>query len=297
MYRSSFIFLIFFFLTLSLIFPEFFFDFKSFIPTLLGVVMFGMGMTLKISEIKRISKKPSWLIITILLQYTIMPVLAFLIVKIFNFSNEIAIGFIILGSCPGGTASNVIAYICGANVSLSIFCTFISTGLSVFLTPFLIFFLANESVIINLLDLVRSTFYIILLPVLAGILVKLVMREIKERYLKFFALFSEITIAFIIAIIFSINSDSLNNLSYGIVLAIMLHNIVGLSLAFFITNLLKYPNDVKKTVAIEVAMQNSGLGMTLALLHFSKIVALPSALFSLWHNISAAGLVYLWKKK
>jgi len=259
--------------------------------------MFGMGMTLKIDEMKRISKKPSWVMITIFLQYSIMPFLAFLIVKIFNFSEEIALGFIILGSCPGGTASNVIAYICKANVSLSIFCTFISTGLSVILTPFLIFLLANENIVIDILSLVRSTFYIIFLPVLAGLMVKIVMREIEERYLKFFAFFSEIIIAFIIAIIFSINFDSLNSLSNEMILGVILHNLIGLSLAFYIAKLLAYPNDVKRTVAIEVAMQNSGLGMTLALLHYSKIVALPSALFSLWHNISAAGLVYLWKKK
>ena len=115
--------------------------------------------------------------------------------------------------------------------------------------------------------------------------------------MKFFPLFSEISIALIIGIIFSINIDSFSNLSWNILFAVALHNLIGLFLGFLIASFFKFPKDVKKTVAIEVAMQNSGLGMTLALMHFTKLVALPSALFSLWHNISASGLVYFWKKK
>ena len=101
----------------------------------------------------------------------------------------------------------------------------------------------------------------------------------------------------IIGIIFSVNIDSFSNLSWNILVAVALHNLIGLFLGFLIASFFKFPMDVKKTVAIEVAMQNSGLGMTLALMHFTKLVALPSALFSLWHNISASGLVYFWKKK
>ncbi len=297
MYKSSFLLLILFFLILSYFFPVFFSEFKSLIPFLLGLVMFAMAATLDISEIKNILKKPQWILTTIFLQFSIMPILALSISYIFNFPNEIALGFIILGSCPGGTASNVIAYICKANLSLSIFCTFASTGLAVLLTPFLIFFLANEQITINVISIVKSTFYIILLPVLSGLFLKIILREKEFKYFKFFPFFSEIVIAFIIAVIFALNFDNLNNVSMLMVVGVVLHNLIGLILALLISIILKYPDDVKRTIAIEVGMQNSGLGMTLALLHFSKIVALPSAIFSLWHNISAAGLVYLWKKK
>ena len=297
MHKFSLISLIFFFLVLSYLFSSFFEELRSFIPYLLGLVMFGMGMTLKINELKSILKKPLWIIITIVLQYTIMPLLAFLIVYIFKFPKEIALGFIILGSCPGGTASNVIAYICKANLSLSIFCTFASTGLAVLLTPTIIYFFADESISIDITNLIKSTFYIIFLPVSAGLLIKIIIKEDQVKLLKFFPFFSEIAIAVIIAIIFSLNFDSLNNVTFLIILGVMAHNLLGLFLGLFISFLLKFPEDVKKTVAIEVAMQNSGLGMTLALMHFTKLAALPSALFSLWHNISASGLVYLWKKK
>ena len=297
MHKFSLILLIFFFLILSYLFGSFFEGLRSFIPYLLGLVMFGMGMTLKINELKTILKKPLWIITTIFLQFSVMPLLAFLIVYIFKFPKEIALGFIILGSCPGGTASNVIAYICKANLSLSIFCTFASTGLAVLLTPTIIYFFADESISIDITNLIKSTFYIIFLPVSAGLLIKIIIKEDQVKLLKFFPFFSEIAIAVIIAIIFSLNFDSLDNVTFLIILGVMAHNLLGLFLGLFISSLLKFPEDVRKTVAIEVAMQNSGLGMTLALMHFTKLVALPSALFSLWHNISASGLVYLWKKK
>ena len=259
--------------------------------------MFGMGTSLQLKEIKNILTEPKWLLTAIILQFSIMPFLAFLLVVIFDFPKEIALGFIILGSCPGGTASNVIAYICKANLSLSILCTFVSTALAVFFTPALIFLFADENIDIEILSLIKSTFFIVFLPVVCGILMKIFIRNKEKTLLKFFPLFSEISIALIIGIIFSINIDSLSNLSWNILVAVALHNLIGLFLGFLIASFLKFPMDVKKTVAIEVAMQNSGLGMSLALMHFTKLVALPSALFSLWHNISASGLVYFWKKK
>ena len=297
MYKFSLILLIFIFLILSFTFPSLFTELKSSIPYLLGFVMFGMGTSLQLREIKNILTEPKWLLTTIILQFSIMPFLAFLLVVIFDFPEEIALGFIILGSCPGGTASNVIAYICKANLSLSILCTFVSTGLAVFFTPALIFLFADENIDIEILSLIKSTFFIVFLPVVCGILMKIFIRNKEKTLLKFFPLFSEISIALIIGIIFSINIDSFSNLSWNILVAVALHNLIGLFLGFLIASFFKFPMDVKKTVAIEVAMQNSGLGMTLALMHFTKLVALPSALFSLWHNISASGLVYFWKKK
>lgn len=253
-------------------------------------------MTLKLDEIKKILNKPSFIFITIFLQFSIMPLLALSICLIFDFTKEIALGFLILGACPGGTASNVIAYICRANVSLSILSTFASTVLAIILTPFYIYLFADQTIDIDLSSLIKSMFFIIFLPVSSGLVINIFLKN-KNKILNFFPIFSEITVAFIISIIFAVNFDNFINVSYKMVFGVILHNLIGLVLALKVTQILNYPEDIKKTVAIEVAMQNSGLGMTLALIHFSKIVALPSAIFSLWHNISAAGLVYLWKKK
>jgi BASS family bile acid:Na+ symporter len=118
-----------------------------------------------------------------------------------------------------------------------------------------------------------------------------------QKIVKLLPKISEFFIAFIIGIIFSLNFNLLNQLSYSLFFCIVLHNLIGLSVGFLIGGLLGLSLKEKKTISIEVGMQNSGLGMALSILHFSKIVALPSAIFSLWHNISAVGLVYCWKKK
>ncbi len=297
MYKFSFIFLICFFLFLSFVFSEFFSNLGFTIPYLLGFVMLGMGMTIKIDELKSIIRRPKWIFTTIVLQYSVMPILSILIISLFNFPKEIALGFIILGSCPGGTASNVIAYICGANLSLSIFCTFASTIMAVIFTPLLIFLLADENIGINTVGLIKSTFLIVFIPVLLGLFLKLIIKNKDQNYLEFFPLFAEVAVAFIIAVIFAINSENIYKISFLVLVGVVLHNLIGLYFSFQVAKFLEFPDDVKKTVSIEVAMQNSGLGMTLALLHYTNIVALPSAIFSIWHNISAGGLVYLWKKK
>ena len=257
--------------------------------------MFLMAMTLELNDFKKILKKPSLFFFVTFLQFTVMPVTAVILVKAFNIPSELSLGIIILGCCPGGTASNLITYLCNGNVALSIVCTFFSTIVSVLLTPMLIFLLSSKNVDINIIGLIKSSFYIVFLPVFLGLVFK-VFIPIK-KILKLIPKISEFFIAFIIGIIFSLNFNLLNQLSYSLFFCIVLHNLIGLSVGFLIGGLLGLSLREKKTISIEVGMQNSGLGMALSILHFSKIVALPSAIFSLWHNISAVGLVYCWKKK
>ena len=257
--------------------------------------MFLMGMTLELTDFKKILKKPSLFFFVTFLQFTIMPVAALVLVKTFNIPPELSLGVIILGCCPGGTASNLITYLCNGNVALSIVCTFFSTIVSVFLTPILIFLLSNKNIDIDVISLIKSSFFIVFLPVFFGLIFKIFVPM--HKFLKLLPKISEFFIAFIIGIIFSLNLNLLNQLSYSLFFCIVLHNLIGLSMGFLIGGILGLSLREKKTISIEVGMQNSGLGMALSILHFSKIVALPSAIFSLWHNISAVGLVYYWKKK
>jgi len=259
--------------------------------------MFGMGMTIDFKDIKRVLSQPIWIVITVVLQFTIMPLIAFFLIKLLNIDLELALGFIILGSCPGGTASNVITYLCNGNVALSVMCTLVSTLLAVIITPFLILVLANENIEVDFFKLMKSTFLIVFFPVVLGLLIKSFMQKDKKELLNCFPKISEIIIAFIIAIIFSLNFENFISISSNVIFGVIFHNALGLFLGYFISSMFGYPVDVKKTISIEVGMQNSGFGMALALIHFSKISALPSAIFSLWHNISAVGLVYFWKKK
>ena len=295
LFRSSFLIFIFFFLVIGIFLPSKLSLFKNYISVFLGLVMFLMGMTLELIDFKKILKKPSLFFFVTFLQFTIMPVTALVLVKTFNIPSELALGIIILGCCPGGTASNLITYLCNGNVALSIVCTFFSTIVSVFLTPILIFLLSSKNINIDVIALIQSSFLIVFLPVFLGLFFKILIPM--ERVIKFLPKISEFFIAFIIGIIFSLNLNLLSQLSYSLFFCIVLHNLVGLSAGFLIGGLLGLSVKEKKTISIEIGMQNSGLGMALSILHFSKIVALPSAIFSLWHNISAVGLVYCWKKK
>ncbi len=297
MFRSSFFLFIVFFLVLTFFFPSLLSSLKSFIPVLLGIVMFGMGMIINLNDVKVVLKKPTWIIVTLILQFSLMPIIAFGIVNFFNLNFEIALGFFILGSCPGGTASNVIAYLCNGNVALSILSTLFSTLFSVILTPLLIFILAKENIDVNFFELTKSTFWIVFFPTISGLIFKKVFKDKINNVTNFLPKFSEFVISLIIGVILSLNYDSFSSISFFLLFGIIIHNLFGLFSAYAIASFFKYPKDVKKSIAIEVAMQNSGLGMTLALVHFSKLSALPSAIFSLWHNISAIVLVYFWKKK
>ena len=294
--KLSFILFIIFFLIFGFFLPNYLLIFKDSIPFLLGLVMFGMGMTLNFNQVKKVLLKPYLILIAVCLQFTVMPLAAYLLIKIFSIPSELALGIIVLGSCPGGTASNLIAFLCKADVALSILCTLTSTIVSVIVTPFLILFLANENINVEVSKLIKSTFFIVFFPVLFGIFLSPILKN-KTFTNIYLPKISEFLIAFIIGIIFSLNFDNIQNVSYLLLVTIILHNLIGLSVGYFVTSLMHISKAEKKTIAIEVGMQNSGLGMTLSIVHFGKMVALPSAIFSLWHNISSVVLVYLWKKK
>ena len=292
----SFIIFIFFFLLLSFIFPEYLRLLKNYIPLLLGAVMFGMGTTISISQIKKVLSKPLVIFTAVGLQFTVMPIIAICLLKTFDISSELALGVIILGSCPGGTASNVIAYLCKADVALSVICTFASTLFSVIVTPLLIQLLANENVEINVFKLIKSTFYIVFFPVVFGLIFNSIFKEMKTMNF-YLPKVSEFLIALIIGVILSLNFENIHNVTSSLLIIIFIHNLLGLFFGYSISNLFNFSLKEKKTISIEVGMQNSGLGMALSIIHFGKMVALPSAIFSLWHNISSVVLVYLWKKK
>lgn len=294
---KKFVILIFFFSTLAFLAPQILIPFKGLIPFLLGLVMLAMGMTIDLKDLKKTFKNPKWIIVGIFLQYTLMPFFAFILSIILELSNELLLGMIILGSCPGGTASNVIAYLSRANLPLSISLTLISTLLSFVFTPLLILLYGKQLIDIELKNLITTTFLIIIIPITLGIILKKFLKKNIDIFTNYAPLLSQFIIAFIIGVILSLNSSDILEINYKLFLAIILHNMLGIMSGYFCSKLLKFPKDVRKTIAIEVGMQNSGLGVSLSLIHFTKIVALPSALFSLWHNISAIVLINLWTKK
>ena len=260
--------------------------------------MFGMGLTIDIKDIKEIFKKPVFFLIGLGLQFSLMPFLAFSLSTYLGLEEQLILGFIILGSCPGGTASNVITYLAGGNVLLSVSLTIFSTLIACLVTPILIYFYGNSFVEIDVKNLMQSTFWIVIFPIVDGIVLrKFVDKNKIRKIINYLPKFSEIIIALIITIIFALNHENIFLIDDKFFFAIFLHNVLGFLVAYYISKKLLFPKDIQKTIAIEVAMQNSGLGVALSLLHFQKLVALPSAFFSLWHNLSAICLINYWNYK
>ena len=277
--------------------PEAVVGFKSWIIPLLVFIMFCMGITLKVEDFKRVLKRPKIIVITTLLQFLLMPLAAFVISRLLNFSTELLVGMILVGAVSGGTASNVIAFLAKADVALSITMTVVSTLLSIVITPYLTLLYVGQTVPVPVFSMLLSTMKIVLLPVLLGLLINHFFHKHIAKREELFALLSIGSIIFIIAIVIGLNQDRISSIAISMFVGVILHNFIGLSGGYYISKLLGYEHKVCKTVAIEVGMQNSGLAVALATKYFTPLSALPGAIFSIWHNISGSIIAGYWSKK
>ncbi len=277
--------------------PNLVVGFKSWIIPLLMLIMFCMGITLKVEDFKRVLKKPVIIAIAVFLQFLIMPLAAFIISKCFNLSTELLIGMVLVGAVSGGTASNVIAYLAKADVALSITMTIVSILLSIIITPYLTLFYVGQTVPVPAFDMLFSILKIVFIPVVIGLILNHFFYKNIEKRHDFFAFLSIVSILFIIGIIIGINQSKISSLALSLMLAIILHNLIGLVLGYYIPKLMGYDKKSCKTVAIEVGMQNSGLAVVLAMKYFTPLSALPGAIFSIWHNISGSIIAGYWSKK
>ena len=282
---------------LAWLYPPLFSSYKPLIVPLLSVVMFGMGLTLQLSDFSYVLQMPRLIFLGIVLQYTIMPLTAVALSSIMKLDPVLTAGMILVGTCPGGTASNVICYLARGNVALSITLTAISTLLAVILTPALTAELVSKSIHVPALDMLLSIFYMVIVPVSAGVLLNHVAGRILKPVSVFFPLVSVIAIVFIIAIIVSLNADNFQQIGPAILIAVMLHNGAGLLLGYYSSRLLGYSPTECRTLAIEVGMQNSGLAVALAIKYFTATAALPGAIFSIWHNLSGSILAGFWSRR
>lgn len=275
----------------ALLFPEALSALKpTMINPLLGVVMFGMGLTLKLEDFKVVFSRPKDVVIGCLAQFTVMPLLAWLLAKGFSLSDELALGVVLVGCCPGGTASNVITYLAKGDLALSVGMTGVSTLLAPLLTPFLTWLLVGQHVDVDMVNMFLSILWVVILPIVAGLLFRSLLPKFTESAVAYLPALSSLAIAFIVAIIVSANSAKLMVGGWLIILVVMLHNLCGLLLGYGIARLLGMEMKKRVAVSIEVGMQNSGLASSLATLHFAAypMATIPGALFSVWHNISGA---------
>ena len=258
------------------------------IPMLLGVIMFGMGMTLRVEDFKEIFKRPRDVLIGLLAQFSIMPLLAFGLATIFQLPPELATGVILVGTCPGGTASNVITYLAKGDLALSVSMSMASTILAPIVTPLLTWFLAGAWVNVSFFDMMLSIVQVVIAPLLLGIIVNQIFADFVKRVVKILPVISIVAILLIVGGVVSVEADKILQMGLLIMLVVVLHNLCGYGLGYCVAKISGMNVAKTKAVSIEVGMQNSGLAVSLAMTHFSAAAAIPGAIFSVWHNISGS---------
>lgn len=287
------------FAALALWMPDLFVWLKGYIPWMLGIIMLGMGMTMSLQDFQGILRYPKAVLIGVVAQFVVMPGLAFLLCQLFQLPSEIAIGVILVGCCPGGTASNVITYMARGNIALSVACTSVSTLLAPLLTPAIFYLLASQWIQIDAMSMFVSILQVILFPIVIGLLLRRFFARQVNRYIEVMPLISVVAIVAIVAAIIGASKAAILQSGALILAVVMLHNGLGFLIGYWASRWLTLSNYDSKAIAIEVGMQNSGLGVALAAVHFatSPITAVPSAIFSLWHNISGAILATYWARQ
>ncbi len=266
------------------------------IVPVLGVIMFGMGMTLSAEDFRRMLKRPRDVGVGVAAQYGIMPAAGFVLAWAFGLDPVLASGVILVGSCPGGTASNVITYLARGDVALSVTITSATTLIAPIMIPAAMYIFAGKWIDVPASGLFLSTVKIILLPVALGAAARAILGDKIEYVLPVLPGLSAISIVFIVAVIVAANAGSIASVGAEIALIVVIHNAIGLSAGYGLARLSGMNVTSARAVSVEVGMQNSGLAVALANMHFGALAALPGAVFSVWHNISGSAIAWWWRR-
>ena len=262
----------------------------------LGIIMFGMGLTLTLPDFALVAKRPLPVLLGVVAQYAIMPLLGLAVALLLRLPPELAAGVILVGSAPGGTSSNVISYLARADTALSVAMTSVSTLLAPLLTPLLTLWLAGQYMVVDGAAMAASIVTIVLLPVLGGLVVRLLLHRLVDRLLPALPWVSVVFIALVVAAVVGNSAATVLSAGALVLAAVVLHNGLGYALGYGVARALRVPVRSARTVSIEVGMQNSGLAAGLAAQYISPAAALPGAVFSLWHNLSGAVLALLFRR-
>ena len=264
------------------------------ISAMLGIIMLGMGMTLHWQDFSHVLRHPRDLGLGLVVQFGCMPLLAFALCHVFALPPELAMGMILVGTAPGGTASNVLTFIARGDVAFSVAMTAAATLVSLLLTPPLTWLLGGVWVPVDMGGLFWSIVKIVLVPVLLGLLLHHFQRGLVDRLMPFLPLASALVITLVIAGIIAINAQNILSAGPAIFAAVIAHNLLGLAVGWFAACRLRFAPPRRRALAIEIGTQNSGLATALALAHFTPAAAIAGALFSVWQNISGALLSTFW---
>jgi len=275
--------------------PEIFVVFKNSINIFFSLAMFGIGLVLKEDDYLNILKNPGHVLFGTLCQFTIMPALAIITSNIFNLPLNWKIGLILTGAAPGAMTSNVISYLSKADTAYSISLTTLSTLLCPILTPFITFLLVHTHVPVNFLSMFLTIIFVVVIPLLIGFILRKTISEYIDKLGEIPSTISVIAIVFITSYVIAANKQNLSYATLIIILAVAFHNAMGMLLGYLSGYLINLNHIKRKTLSIEIGMQNAGLGVILALKHFGEEVAVPAAIFTVWCILTASLLVYFWK--
>ena len=264
---------------------------------LLMVVMFGMGLTMKLSDFAVVFSRPRDVLIGCTAQFIFMPLLAFSLGKLFGLNDELLVGVVLVGTCPGGTASNVITYLSKGDTALSVGMTSINTLLAPFLTPALTYLYLRTSVSVDVNAMFMSIVQVVVVPIGLGLLINRLFGKYTQKITDVLPSVSVTAICLIVAAVVSHNSGKILSTGLVIFAVVILHNLLGYLCGYLTGILFRMDLPRKKAVAIEIGMQNSGLATTLAGSAFPGLAmaTVPGAIFSVWHNISGAVLAGILK--
>lgn len=262
----------------------------------LGIIMFGMGLTLTPPDFVLVARRPLPVLVGVVAQFVIMPTLAWILAKVFGLDPALAAGVILVGCAPGGTSSNVISYLAKGDVALSVTMTSISTLLAPLMTPLLTSWLAGQYMPVDAGAMTMSIVKMVLVPVVGGLVVRILFARAVERVLPAMPWVSVLGICYVVLAVVSKSAEKILSAGLLILLVVACHNVLGFLLGYGAGRMLGRDARVCRTISIEVGMQNSGLAATLAVAYFSPAAALPGAVFSTWHNLSGAVLAAIYRR-
>ena len=266
------------------------------INVLLGVILFGMGTTLKIEHFVNVFKRPKEILLGVSAQYLIMPLLAFTIASLFSLNEALTVGLVLVGTVPGGTASDVITFLAKGDLALSVSLTAVSTVISPILTPIITLILIGNTISFSPVDMFISIFQIVIIPIGLGLFLNYKFPDFCEELKDYLPAVSSIVIAIIVAGVIGANKEAIISSSMIIIVVIILQYFRGMGLGFVIGYLSGMKRKQMITIAIELCFQNSGLSTSLAKTHFPNLTlaTVPGALYSVWQNFAGSILAYVF---
>jgi BASS family bile acid:Na+ symporter len=264
------------------------------VPWLLGLIMLGMGLTMSVNDFKLVLTRPKDVVLGIVLRYLIMPLIGFGVAKVLELPPALAAGLVLVGACPSGTASNVMAFLAKGDTALSVTVSSFNTILAPVLTPFIFLYLAGTMIPIQAGALLVDILKIVLFPIALGIVLRSLFGSRIDKLSNVIPAVSVISIILIIAAVVALNAGRLASVAGIAILAVILHNSLGLFLGYGVSRGAGLGEKKSRAISFEIGMENSGLAVALAMAHLDPMAAIPGAIFSVWHNFSGSLLAGFW---